>query len=119
MSLLEHLRSSSRTTTSAPAPPPISPPAAPLPAIEPLVASSPSPPIETAPRGRGPVRNEVLVELKARVHEDLIHELDPEQLLGDTSFNSPARKAVEQAAEERISEVDATLGRQERLPLAS
>ena len=47
-------------------------------------------------------RNEALMELKARVHEELIHELDPEQLVDDVSFTSPARRAVEQAAEERI-----------------
>jgi pilus assembly protein CpaF len=65
------------------------------------------------------VRKEALTELKGRVHEDLIHELDPEQLLGDTGFSSPARRAVEQAAEERIGLIDGTLGRQDRLRLAS
>jgi pilus assembly protein CpaF len=65
------------------------------------------------------VRNEALVELKARVHEELIHELDPEQLVGDVGFLSPARRAVEQAAEEAITVADPTLGRQDRLRLAS
>ncbi len=59
------------------------------------------------------------MELKARVHEELIHELDPEQLLDDTSYMSPARRAVEQAAEERIAQIDGALGRQDRLRLAS
>ena len=59
------------------------------------------------------------MELKASVHEELIRDLDPQQLTGDTSFTSTARRAVEQAAEERIATADATLGRQERLRLAS
>jgi pilus assembly protein CpaF len=62
---------------------------------------------------------EALLELKVRVHEGLIHELDPEQLQDDVSFTSPARRAVELAAEERIGEADNTLSRQERLRLAS
>src|SRR5437763_288985 len=33
--------------------------------------------------------------------------------------SSPARRAVEQAADERLSQIDATLGRQDRLRLAS
>jgi pilus assembly protein CpaF len=65
------------------------------------------------------VRNEGLAELKAHVHEELIHELDPEQLLGDVTYTSPARRAVEQAAEERLALVDGTLGRQDRMRLAS
>src|SRR5438067_5261853 len=40
-------------------------------------------------------------DLKSRIHEDLIGELDPEQLSGDTSLNSPIRRAVENTAEER------------------
>ena len=31
-------------------------------------------------------RTETLIELKTRVHEELIRDLDPEQLTGDTSF---------------------------------
>ncbi|MBV9544385.1 MAG: Flp pilus assembly complex ATPase component TadA, partial [Chloroflexi bacterium] len=57
--------------------------------------------------------------LKARVHEGLIHELDPEQLQDDVSYMSAARKAVEQAAEERLADGDGALSRQERLRLAS
>jgi pilus assembly protein CpaF len=60
-----------------------------------------------------------LLELKARVHEQLIHELDPDQLVGDLSFTSPARRAVEQAAEEALTVADGTVGRQDRLRLAS
>ncbi len=83
-----------------------------------VVAAPPAvaPPVPLRPaRGRA----EAHAELKIRVHEELIHDLDPQQLTGDTGFASPARRAVEQAAEERISATDATLGRQERLRLAS
>jgi pilus assembly protein CpaF len=65
------------------------------------------------------VRTGAFTELKARIHEELIHELDPEQLAGDDSFTSPVRRAVEQAAEERLVEADGTLSRQDRLRLAS
>src|SRR5207245_11309506 len=111
MSLLEHLRSSPRPTTPArsrPAPPP-----------EPTVVATPPPATEAAPRLRSAVRNEAHLELKMRVHEELIHELDPNQLVGDLSFTSPARRAVEQAAEERIRLADPAVGRQGRLRLAA
>ena len=111
MSLLEHLRSSSRATT--PAKP------APTPPPEPIVVSTPPPAPDAALRVRSTVRNEAHLELKTRVHEELIHELDPDQLVGDLSFTSPARRAVEQAAEERIALADPSLGRQDRLRLAS
>jgi pilus assembly protein CpaF len=113
MSLLEHLRSSSRV---APAP---TKPAPPAPAEPIVIGQAATPPAEAAPRPRMPVRNEALVELKTRVHEELIHELDPEQLVGDLSFTSPARRAVEQAAEEALTVADPNLGRQDRLRLAS
>jgi pilus assembly protein CpaF len=111
MSLLEHLRSSSRVAPLPSAPPPAAP-------AEPIVQLS-TPAVEVATRPRPPVRNEALVELKSRVHEELIHELDPEQLVGDLSFTSPARRAVEQAAEEALTVADPNLGRQDRLRLAS
>src|SRR6266516_4640186 len=105
MSLLEHLRSSSRVqvsdrqqsdgATAAPG----------QPAFQPDRPAIPNPPPPEVVRPRVFQRNEALLELKARVHEELIHELDPEQLLGDVSFTSPARRAVEQAAEERIAVV--------------
>jgi pilus assembly protein CpaF len=57
--------------------------------------------------------------LRTRVHEDLIQELDPEQLVGDTGYTSAARRAVEQAAEEKLAAMDASLIRSERLRLAS
>src|SRR5438874_6420542 len=98
MSLLGHLRSSSRATT--PAKP------APTPTPEPAVVSTPPPVPEAVPRVRSVVRNEAHLELKTHVHEELIHELDPTQLMGDLSFTSPARRAVEQAAEERITLAD-------------
>jgi pilus assembly protein CpaF len=85
----------------------------------------PSPPSQPLPEPtpvrvlRVSPRNEALIELKARVHEGLIHELDPEQLLGDIGYSSQARRAVELAAEERIGEADGTISRQERLRLAS
>ena len=58
-------------------------------------------------------------ELKTRVHEELIHDLDPDQLNGDTGITSPARRAVELAAEERIGIADPALPRHERQRLAS
>ena len=111
MSLLERLRSNARVAAPVmPAPPP--------PAPEPIVAAPPVAGPE-APRVRSVARNEAQLELKARVHEELIRDLDPDQLLGDLSFSSPARRAVEQAAEERLALADGNLGRQDRLRLAS
>ena len=128
MSLLEHLKSSRGPLAAPPQAPPTRP-EPPMPAHPDPAALSPGPvPAQvpgsveaaTATRSsRNTARNEVLGELKARVHEELIHELDPEQLQGDVSFTSPARRAVELAAEERIGETDNTLSRQERLRLAS
>jgi pilus assembly protein CpaF len=113
MSLLEHLRSSSRSNSTATLPLSSPPP-------EPVVLpSAPAPAPESPTKPRLAARNEALIELKARVHEELIHELDPDQLVGDLSFTSPARRAVEQAAEEAITAADPMLGRQERLRLAS
>jgi len=127
MSLLEHLKSA-KTASAVPKP-------TPSPAVEPhrppaTNGTVPAPPergIPPAPEHpaaplrpiRTPARNEAIIELKTRVHEALIHELDPEQLSGDTGFTSPVRRAVEQAAEEHITEADPTIGRQERLRLAS
>src|SRR5438445_2570518 len=112
MSLLEHLRSSSRAAPAAPAP-------SPAPTPEPPAMPGPTPGVEPPVRSRAPIRNDALIELKSRVHEELIHELDPNQLLGDLSFTSPARRAVEQAAEAAITVADPALGRQDRLRLAS
>ncbi|MBI4491266.1 MAG: CpaF family protein [Chloroflexi bacterium] len=64
-------------------------------------------------------RNEALNELKKRVHEELIHDLDPDQLVAEAGPSSAVRKAVEQAAEERLALADGTVGRQDRLRLAS
>ena len=135
MSLLEHLKSTRvepKVNGQTPAPPvapepdartsasmptvvdPTPTPVAPPPAPPPPPTSAPAPRI--APRF---ARVEALVELRTRVHEELIHELDPAQLTGDTGPASPARRAVEQAAEERIAFADPTLGRIERLRLAS
>jgi pilus assembly protein CpaF len=118
MSLLEHLRSVSHGPAETNGTAPVAATAPPArPAVS-VPVQPPPPPVE-APRLRINVRNEALIELKSRVHEELIHELDPAQLLDDVSFTSPARKAVEQAAEERIGLTDVTLSRQERLRLAS
>src|SRR5437870_3003851 len=117
MSLLDHLKSS-RAAVAAPErliPSPAQAPNPPIPSFAPAPSVEP-PPVRVS---RASPRNEAMVELKSRVHEELIHELDPEQLLGDVSFASAARRAVEQAAEERLGEADATLSRQERLRLAS
>ncbi|HEY1296583.1 MAG TPA: CpaF family protein, partial [Chloroflexota bacterium] len=116
MSLLEHLRSSSRMSAPASPPPPTPPPA------EPIVTppTTPPPATDSTPRALRIAPNDsALNELKAKVHEQLIHELDPEQLVGDLSFTSPARRAVEQAAEEALTIADGTVGRQIRLRLAS
>jgi pilus assembly protein CpaF len=120
MSLLEHLRSGSRNTPDTvdqPPRPTVVPPPRALDS-EVAVQPVPAPPVELV-RVRVFQRTEALAELKARVHEELIHELDPDQLLGDVSFTSPARRAVEQAAEERIALFDGALGRQDRIRLAS
>lgn len=113
MSLLDHIRSSSHSNGASPE----SPPESQAEAIDPAAASEPT--VDAQARLRLPVRNEALIEIKTRVHEQLIHELDPEQLQGDISVTSPARRAVEQAAEEGIATADPTLGRLERQRLAS
>jgi pilus assembly protein CpaF len=64
-------------------------------------------------------RRQAHEELKSKIHEDLIGELDPEQLVGDASVNSPIRKAVEQTADERLAVLEPTLNRQDRQRLAS
>src|SRR6266568_1892464 len=64
-------------------------------------------------------RRDAHEDLKSRIHEDLIAELDPEQLAGDTSLNSPIRRAVVQSSDERLNQMDATLSRQDRQRLAS
>ncbi|MBV9598901.1 MAG: CpaF family protein [Chloroflexi bacterium] len=110
MSLLDHFR-----PAAPPEPTPITSPTEPI-LAPPSGATSQDP---APPRAIRIVRNEALNDLKARVHEQLIHDLDPEQLVGDLSFTSPARRAVEQAAEEAISAADGAVGRQERLRLAS
>src|SRR5581483_940817 len=56
-------------------------------------------------------RSPALLELKFRIHEELIRDLDPDQLVGDTSLSSPIRRAVEQTAEERINLADPSGGR--------
>jgi pilus assembly protein CpaF len=64
-------------------------------------------------------RHEAYAELKARIHEALIEELDAEQLAGDTAPNSPIRRAVELAADERLAAADPNLSRHDRQQLAS
>lgn len=146
MALLDHVRRPrpldrpiERSLAPSSAPPPAAPvqtPPAPLPPIELAAAPPPGPPATNGSTGRpengaGPAptvvairpargnRAEAQAELKARVHEELIRDLDPEQLTGDTGFSSAVRRAVEQAGEERITAVDPTVGRQDRLRLAS
>jgi pilus assembly protein CpaF len=128
VSLLEHLRSTrapGHPNGAAPVAPPLpefgavaEPPTTPV--LEPGPAQPP--PAAPAPTTRTLARNartEAFAELRTRVHEELIHELDPAQLTGDTGPASPARRAVEQAAEERIALTDPALSRIERLRLAS
>src|SRR5262249_34249612 len=64
-------------------------------------------------------RNEAYAELKDRIHEALIEELDANQLTGDTGPNSPIRRAVELAADERLNAAEPNLSRQDRQRLAS
>jgi pilus assembly protein CpaF len=64
-------------------------------------------------------RDQALSELKFRILDDLVRSLDPDQLLGGSALDSSARRAVERAAEERLLEADSTIGRQERLHIAS
>jgi len=64
-------------------------------------------------------RRDAHEDLKSRIHEDLIAELDPQQLAGDTSPNSPIRRAVEQSSDERLGQLDATLSHADRQRLAS
>jgi pilus assembly protein CpaF len=101
---------------TAPSPPAANPqtPAEPV-----LTAPGATPAADPGARAIRTVRNDALNDLKARVHEQLIHDLDPEQLIGDLSFTSPARRGVEQAAEEAIVIADGSVGRQDRLRLAS
>ena len=130
MSLLEHLRSTkpqaANGTGAAPveAPPVETARTAPEPAPAVVQDSSPAappppPPVQTTRQITRVTRNEGMVELRTRVHEELIHELDPAQLTGETGPASPARRAVEQAAEERIALADPTLSRIERLRMSS
>src|SRR5579864_1839610 len=117
MSLLDHLLSASKNSV-----PVATPEARPEPIYEPALVEpvfAPTAPTDLPRTPRAIARSEAFMELKTRVHEELIHELDPAQLLDDTSFSSPARRAVEQAAEERIAQIDGALGRQDRLRLAS
>jgi pilus assembly protein CpaF len=82
-------------------------------------AAEPAPaPISRASRVQAE-RNEAFIELKARIHEELIHELDPEQLSGDTGYTSPVRHAVQQAAEERLVQAEPGLNREDRQRLGS
>jgi pilus assembly protein CpaF len=73
-------------------------------------------PRSTLPRAPGRAD---FADLKVRIHEELIHELDPAQLVGDTGLDSPIRRAVEQAADERIAQADESVGPRERARLAS
>jgi pilus assembly protein CpaF len=118
MSLLDHFRPASHGPGESNGTAGVTTPASTA-GPEVYVPPQPTPPAIEAPRLRLSARNEALMELKSRVHEELIHELDPAQLLDDVSYSSPARRAVEQAAEERIGLTDGTLSRQERLRLAS
>ncbi len=133
MSLLEHLKtnkappplSNGATPATAPAAvvdaPPLAEPQSASPR-EQVATAAPTTPTPTGAATRQVARitrNEAFVELRTRVHEELIHELDPAQLTGETGPSSPARRAVEQAADERIALADPTLGRIDRMRLAS
>jgi pilus assembly protein CpaF len=139
MSLLDHVREQAGRTGRAGAP--VAPTAATAPAANTPAASTvrptaaptapAAPPsiqasvrsagdVPDAPGGHGALtRDPALAELKFRIHEELIRDLDPDQVAGETGYGSPVRRAVEQAAEERIAQADATVGRQDRLRLAS
>jgi len=130
MSILDQVkraRAELASTAPAPLPAPASPPAQdddPSP-VEPAAAPHAAHDVPEWTSGTSRLsriqaeRNEAYAELKSRIHEDLITELDPEQLTGDTSLNSPIRRAVEATADERLAQLDSTLSRQDRLRLAS
>jgi pilus assembly protein CpaF len=131
MSLLDHVRSTRGPVNGTAAPPAADDRvAAPEPAARPALVEAPFAPTPTpAPPAPQPVqpartparlhRSDTFLELRTRVHEELIQELDPEQLVGDTGYTSSARRAVEQAAEEKLAAIDASLIRSERVRLAS
>ncbi len=118
MSILEQVKRSRPEPTGG-APSPVS--AEPEPVAQP--ATPAATPLDAVPVSRASrvqaERSEAFIELKARIHEELIHELDPDQLTGDTSFTSPVRRAVEQAAMERLLQTEPNLNRQDRDRLAS
>jgi len=103
-------------------------PAPAKPSIEPTPAPPPAPPISETPDSTAAAswsarlqaeRSEAHAELKARIHEALIEELDAEQLTGQTGPNSQIRRAVELAAEERLILADAHVSRHDRQRLGS
>ena len=134
MSLLEQMKSSRATAPGVTPPPPeaeshvteangnLAVSATTL--VAPRATASPPPPpvelVQPIKQTRAQAaRTESLIELKAHVHEELIRDLDPEQLTGDTTYNSQIRRGVEQAAEDRLAATDGTLTLQERRRLAS
>jgi pilus assembly protein CpaF len=77
-----------------------------------------SPPVDRASRLQAE-RIGAYLDLKTRIHEELIHELDPQQLVDADASDSPVRKAVQQAADDRLGQADPGLSRQDRQRLAS
>src|SRR5262245_11870227 len=110
MSLLEQLKAQGRPgLTRADGPQQSRPDAAPSgatgagpagPAARPGGPAAPAPAAIDHQAGDGAARSPALTELKFRIHEELIRDLDPEQLVGETGVGSPIRRAIEQAAEE-------------------
>jgi pilus assembly protein CpaF len=71
----------------------------------------------TAVRGRA-TRDPALTDLKFRVLDELVRDLDADLLSGGGT-GSQVRRAVERAAEDRLVQADPNIGRQDRLHLAS
>jgi pilus assembly protein CpaF len=119
MSILEQVKNAKSAPASPPASSPPAAGAAPVRTVPGPAAVDTTPAPTTRTMRVQAERSEAFMELKARIHEELIHELDPEQLTGDTSFTSPVRRAVQLAAEERLVQADPGLNREERQRLGS
>ncbi|MBV9356583.1 MAG: CpaF family protein [Chloroflexi bacterium] len=91
-------------------------------AVRPMANSTSDNPIESPEptrSSRTSPRPDLHAQLKTRVHEELIRDLDPTQLSADIEMTSRVRRAVERAAEERLGTADEALPRYERQRLAS
>jgi len=65
------------------------------------------------------VRDPAVNELKFRVLDELVRDLDADLLSGGDGSGPQVRRAVQRAAEDRLVQADPTIGRQDRLHLAT